>query len=414
MILQSAGQFHVDNCAMNRRTFAEVGGLSFSGLAFHLTKGCWLQGPITPFLMSNATSVGIGGAYLEGVLMDTSFQPAFANWSPGILNGTLEIANDGAVGPTVVTGSGVANLIVSRTSLSQSWGPATLGQTKNYVMPGTSAYVQIQGANPATQGSVNEKSGPDYEAQPNPGNFFIEQTPAPPTTSQFSGGSLTGPHYYGVVAHFHNGTSRTSTAGNSVTMSGGNGTTVTTWTAVPGALSYDVWDLTRGEPTACVGLTALTCTDTGGGLNSSGPQPNAPSDGYPSIGPAGVYSPQISVGGDSQFSASPRPTTTVFLPGALTSTWTGGIWTLDKAITVTRVQVQAKTAPSGCSTNAVVRVTDGTSPINVTVSAAANDSGAIAQNYGTAASLTITVQTAASGCGASPADANLIIQYRMQ
>jgi hypothetical protein len=122
----------------------------------------------------------------------------------------------------------------------------------------------------------------------------------------------------------------------------------------------------------------------------------------------------VVVNGDAQFSASPRPTTTVFLPGALTSTWTGATWTPDKAVTITRVQVQAKTAPSGCSTNAIVRLTDGTTPVNVTVSAAAADSGVISQNYAAAAALTIAVQTAAGGCTTSPADANVIIQYRMQ
>jgi hypothetical protein len=112
--------------------------------------------------------------------------------------------------------------------------------------------------------------------------------------------------------------------------------------------------------------------------------------------------------------ASPRGEQNVFLPGALTSTWTGSTWTPDKAVTVTRVQVQAKTAPSGCTTNAVVRLTDGTSPVNLTISAAANDSGAIAQNYAAAASLSIVVQTAAAGCTTSPADANVTVQYRMQ
>jgi hypothetical protein len=71
---------------------------------------------------------------------------------------------------------------------------------------------------------------------------------------------------------------------------------------------------------------------------------------------------------------------------------TGSTWTPDKSITVTRVQVQAKTAPSGCATN---------------------DSGAITQNYAAGASLTIAVQTAA-GCATSPADANVVVQYRMQ
>ncbi len=83
-------------------------------------------------------------------------------------------------------------------------------------------------------------------------------------------------------------------------------------------------------------------------------------------------------------------------------------------VTVTRVQVQAKTAPSGCTTNAIVRLTDGTTPVNLTIAAAANDSGAIAQNYAAGASLTIAVQTAAAGCATSPADANVVVQYRMQ
>lgn len=287
VIMQAVGEIHFDNCSLNRRTFAEVG----VSLGLRVSKGCWLQGPITPFIMSNASSVAIGGAYVEGVNMDTSFQPIFANWSSGVLNGTVEIANDGFTGPQVVTGTGVGNLIVSRNGARQAYGPDTLGQTKNYLMPGAIAYVEFSGATQGAQSSISEMSGPNYQAQPNPSNFFIEQIAAPPTTTQSSGGTLTGTHSYGIVAHFHNGTSRTSAAGNSVTMSGGNGTTVTTWTAVPGAVSYDVWDLTRGLPTACVALTATTCTDNGGIISASGPEPNAPSDGYPSMTPAGIYAP---------------------------------------------------------------------------------------------------------------------------
>jgi hypothetical protein len=131
-------------------------------------------------------------------------------------------------------------------------------------------------------------------------------------------------------------------------------------------------------------------------------------------GNQGISTPSMIVGGDSPFTASPRAEQSVFLPGALTSRWTGSSWTLDKAITVTRVQVQAKTAPSGCGTNAVVRLSDGTNNVNVTVNAASNDSGAISQNYAAAAILTIGNQTAAAGCGTSPADAMVVIQYRMQ
>jgi hypothetical protein len=118
--------------------------------------------------------------------------------------------------------------------------------------------------------------------------------------------------------------------------------------------------------------------------------------------------------GSEQLSASPRAEQNIFLPGALTSTWTASTWTTDKAVTVTRVQVQAKTAPTGCTTNAVVRLTDGTTPVNLTISSAANDSGSISQNYAAGAALQLLVQTAAAGCTTSPADANVVVQYRMQ
>jgi hypothetical protein len=111
---------------------------------------------------------------------------------------------------------------------------------------------------------------------------------------------------------------------------------------------------------------------------------------------------------------NPRAVYSAFLPSALTSTWTGSTLTLDKAVTVTRVQVQVKTAPSGCSTNAIVRISDGTNNLNVTISGSANDSGLLSQNYAAGALLTISVQTAAAGCTTSPADANVIVQYRMQ
>jgi hypothetical protein len=118
--------------------------------------------------------------------------------------------------------------------------------------------------------------------------------------------------------------------------------------------------------------------------------------------------------GTETLTASPRAEQNVFLPGALTSTWAGATWANDKALTITRIQVQAKTAPAGCTTNAVVRLTDGTTPVNVTVSAAANDSGAISQNYAAGSSLQLLVQTAAAGCTTSPADANVTVQYKMQ
>ena len=166
---------------------------------------------------------------------------------------------------------------------------------------------------------------------------------------------------------------------------------------------------TSGQPALFLfGTTATSKNWSGGNLH-----PLAQLDLEQDWTKAQHFTQGMALGGET-LSASPRGEQNVFLPGALTSTWTGSNWTPDKAVTVTRVQVQAKTAPSGCTTNAVVRLTDGTSPVNVTISAAANDSGSITQNYAAGASLSVAVQTAAAGCATSPADANVIVQYRMQ
>lgn len=122
----------------------------------------------------------------------------------------------------------------------------------------------------------------------------------------------------------------------------------------------------------------------------------------------------ITINGDGALSANPRSTPPIFFPGALTTTWTAASWTLDKAITVTRVQSAAKVSPSGCGTSAIVRVTDGLTPINLTINSGTNDSGVISQNYAAGATLTVSIQTAAATCTTAPGDLNVSIQSRMQ
>jgi hypothetical protein len=146
----------------------------------------------------------------------------------------------------------------------------------------------------------------------------------------------------------------------------------------------------------------------GGGMNYS-----AGTAVSSAITPSAVAAPKLLLNGETTASVA-RSEQNIFLPSALTSTWTASSWTPDKPVTVTRMQVQTKTAPAGCSTNAIVRLTDGTTPINLTISAASNDTGSISQNYAAGSTLTVSVQTAASGCSTSPADANVTVQYRMQ
>jgi hypothetical protein len=125
-----------------------------------------------------------------------------------------------------------------------------------------------------------------------------------------------------------------------------------------------------------------------------------------------VFPNGFSLGGDSAFTASPRGTFTVFLPGALTSLWTGSTWVLTKPIASLQIRTQAKTAPAGCGTNAVVRIGDGATNVDTTISAAANG-GAILQTWGLT-TLTVSVVTAAIGCGTAPSDVNFFMEYRTQ
>lgn len=124
-----------------------------------------------------------------------------------------------------------------------------------------------------------------------------------------------------------------------------------------------------------------------------------------------VFPNGFSVGGEAAFSGSPRSTLTVFFPGPLTSTWTGATWVLTKPIAATQVRVQVKTAPIGNSPNAVIRIGDGVSNVDTTISAAANG-GTSAQFWGTT-TLTVAVITAAVG-GTPPADAVFTMEYRTQ
>ena len=118
----------------------------------------------------------------------------------------------------------------------------------------------------------------------------------------------------------------------------------------------------------------------------------------------------ISVNGEI-ITAAPSYDQNIFLPGALNTVWTASTWIPDKAVTVTRVRVQVKTVPSGCSTNAVVRLTDGRNGVRVPVTSAANDSGPLIQNFAPGSVLKTKVEIAASGCILPPADANVTLQY---
>jgi hypothetical protein len=95
------------------------------------------------------------------------------------------------------------------------------------------------------------------------------------------------------------------------------------------------------------------------------------------------------------------------LTSTTTTATTNCFWTPDQNIQIMRFSAGMGTAPSGCSPNAVLTVTNGTNSQTLTISAAQNDSGALSPGIQMVAGtkIGITVSTAASGCGTSPANA---------
>ena len=127
-------------------------------------------------------------------------------------------------------------------------------------------------------------------------------------------------------------------------------------------------------------------------------------------GPAGPTGPQ---GPQGPPGPSGSQVWNTFL-GLLTLPYTASTFTLDTAIKMTRIQAQAVIAPVGCTVNGVLSVSDGTTAQTLTITGAANDTGPIAVNYSTGATLTLKVSTAASGCSRPPAVVNAVVQYKAQ
>jgi hypothetical protein len=80
---------------------------------------------------------------------------------------------------------------------------------------------------------------------------------------------------------------------------------------------------------------------------------------------------------------------------------------------VTRIQAELAVPPQGCSTNAVLTISNGVSSQSLAITGASNDSGPLSLSYAAGSSMSLRVSTAAHNCrGTVPAEANVVVQYR--
>jgi hypothetical protein len=101
----------------------------------------------------------------------------------------------------------------------------------------------------------------------------------------------------------------------------------------------------------------------------------------------------------------------IYVPGALTSIEEVADFKPDSAITITRAQARVLTAPTGCTQNAVLQITDGTTAQDLTITAASSGTGAVSVSYPAGDLIHISLVTPARGCTTVPANANVAVQY---
>jgi hypothetical protein len=396
-------------------------GIQSKGELFMTRRGIWFRPP-TPGDMSSFDSIycegciapniwGTGGGGSSFILtvnnltQDTSFLPIFVGLTGLIGSVTINNTNGtGGFNPNI-SGNGARLVYTLGSGSSRSGGV-------NFANDGI--YGRAQGTYSNEIHNLGVQIGTGY-------SLFSEggQPPAPTCTPATGTLSAVATYSLSYAPRYPKGSDGARSYSCSVLTTTGNQAIQMNWPAIPGAVGYDTWVGTPPPNQAAKSCFPSQTTTTNSYLDL---QPSLVCGGSPiqvsAGGPVGLnyqqmWTPKLTIGGEA-LTALPRGEQNIFLPGALTSTWTGSTWTTDKAIIVTRVQAQAKTEPVRCSANAIVRLTNGTAPVNLTIAAAANDTGAITQNYAAGSVLTFSVQAAAAGCATSPADVNVTIQYRMQ
>lgn len=105
-----------------------------------------------------------------------------------------------------------------------------------------------------------------------------------------------------------------------------------------------------------------------------------------------------------------------FYPGNLTGTWVGGQFTLDQAITVLRIAAVAKTPTGAACPAAVFRLTNSTKGQDLILTPGQNwsDTGAMVMTFNAGDVLQASLRTGSTCAQNTGADANLLVEYKMQ
>jgi hypothetical protein len=387
----------------------------------------WQHWTFTEMLMENSYGPGFRAIMAAGVNNIDIYNASYADPLGGLATPMIDLTNAPAGTNILITN---ANCATSNQPLFEVANPGTSPSQYNGIqvfgIPCT--YLGTNnGIVTYAQDSFTDQLNWNTRLQNTSHVAYIMTPPGAPASAVVSAGGAVpvGTHTYRLTAVDPDGNETSWGPTISATTTSGNQTvTITAPATFPnGAVGVNVYrdsyNVILNNGTGCPPMPGISAPggteiDSSAGAYCSGSgQYGTNYAGSSLLSSNGLSTYKLHLGSEA-LTASPRGEQNIFLPSALTSTWTGSTWTPDKGVTVTRVQVQAKTAPAGCTTNAVVRLTDGTNPVNVTISGAANDSGTIAQSYAAGTPLTLSVQTAAAGCTTAPADANVTIQYRMQ
>jgi len=131
-------------------------------------------------------------------------------------------------------------------------------------------------------------------------------------------------------------------------------------------------------------------------------------------GPTGPAGPQGLQGATGDINA--RMIFPSFYPGNLTGTWVGGQFTLDQAITVLRIAAVAKTPTGAACPAAVFRLTNSTKGQDLVLAPGQNwsDTGAMVMTFAAGDVLQASLRTGSTCASNTGADANLLVEYKMQ